>query len=313
MTSLVDRLFDGDKRALARMITVVESQSEEAEEIIRRIYPRTGEAHVIGVTGPPGAGKSTTVDKLAKEYRRRDKTVGIIAVDPSSPFTGGAILGDRVRMMDRALDPNIFIRSLATRGALGGLSAATLDVVRVMDAYGMDVVIIETVGAGQSDVDIVRTADTTIVLHVPGLGDDIQAIKAGIMEIGDVFVVNKADRPGADRSAFELEMMLDMKEGERSWRPPVLKTVARDGEGITEVADAVEEHLEHLHESGEFHEHRQRRTELELYEIVRHKATRMVLDGVVDTPEYESLIEDVERREIDPYTAAQHLLEPLIN
>lgn len=313
MTSLVDRLFDGDKRALARMITVVESQSEEAEEIIRRIYPRTGEAHVIGVTGPPGAGKSTTVDKLAKEYRRRDKTVGIIAVDPSSPFTGGAILGDRVRMMDRALDPSIFIRSLATRGALGGLSAATLDVVRVMDAYGMDVVIIETVGAGQSDVDIVRTADTTIVLHVPGLGDDIQAIKAGIMEIGDVFVVNKADRPGADRSAFELEMMLDMKEGERSWRPPVLKTVARDGEGITEVADAVEEHLEHLHESGEFHEHRQRRTELELYEIVRHKATRMVLDGVVDTPEYESLIEDVERREIDPYTAAQHLLEPLIN
>ena len=241
---LLQRFAAGDKRALARAITLVENGAPEAPGIMREIFAKTGNAHVVGVTGAPGVGKSTLVDRLAVEYRGRGRTVGIIAVDPTSPFTGGAVLGDRIRMQKGAADEGVFIRSLAARGHLGGVSLATGDVIKVMDAFGMDMVIVETVGAGQSEVDIMGLVHTTLVVTIPGMGDDIQAIKAGILEIGDLFVVNKADRDGADRTVMELEVMLDMNPHQGPWRPPVLKTTARDNVGISDLVDGIERHLE---------------------------------------------------------------------
>ena len=232
-----------------RAITAVENEGGSAE-LLRSLFPSTGRARVIGITGPPGAGKSTLAQRLAQAYRRRGKTVGIVAVDPSSPFTGGAILGDRIRMAEIYTDPGVFIRSMATRGALGGLARATSDAVDVLDAAGFDVVLIETVGVGQDEVDIIKAAETTAVVLVPGLGDDIQAIKAGILEIGDVFVVNKADRDGADRTAAELAMMLDLS-APKGWRPPIVRTVAPSNTGVEEVLAALESHGEYLAGSGE--------------------------------------------------------------
>src|SRR5437762_8434721 len=249
--SLTDSILAGRYRALGKAISMVERDDPDADRLVAEIYPSTGGARIIGVTGSPGAGKSTLVASLAKHYRRQEKRVGIIAVDPTSPFTGGAILGDRIRMTDLYTDRGVFIRSMATRGFLGGLAKATNDVVDVLDASGFDVVIVETVGVGQDEVDVIRTVQTNIVILVPGMGDDIQAIKAGIMEIGDVFVVNKADRPGADKTVTEVTMMMSLVEEHGDWVPPIVKTVASQSQGIEELDAAIGKHYDYLASSGE--------------------------------------------------------------
>ncbi len=319
MDELVERLLRGEKRAAARLLTLVDDQDPRAAELMRQVHPHTGRAHLVGITGPPGSGKSTLVSKLALEYRRRDKNVGIIAVDPTSPFTGGAILGDRIRMSDVVLDPGVFIRSLSTRGALGGLSRATFDGAMILDAYGCDVVLIETVGAGQSEVDIVRVAHTTAVINVPGSGDDIQAIKAGILEIGDVFIVNKADRPGVERVVGELEAMLSLDEdwsrdgggeGEGDggrWKRPILVTVARDDDGITEVVEAFEAHREFLDRTGT-----RKVVEEERYEsIIREMLGDYILGRVheaVPREEFDAIVADVASRRLDKLDAVERLV-----
>ena len=240
-TTFVDHLRSGDTRALARAISTVENRSAGWSELLKALFPYTGEARVIGLTGPPGAGKSTLVDQLAKYYRKENQTVGIIAVDPTSPYTGGAILGDRIRMQDHYADPGIYIRSMATRGSLGGLARATADAATVLDASGRDIVMIETVGVGQDEVEIVRLADVTVVILVPGMGDDVQTIKAGIMEIADIFVINKSDREGAERVEREIRAMQSLATRHGNWIPPIVKTVASEGAGVAELAKAIAE------------------------------------------------------------------------
>jgi LAO/AO transport system kinase len=304
---IVQRLLTGDKRACARLITLVENQAPEATEALKELYPHTGNAHIIGVTGPPGAGKSSLVDKLTQYYRGQKKTVGVIAVDPSSPFTGGALLGDRIRMQDRATDPGVFIRIMGTRGHMGGLALATKDAIKILDAFGKDVIIVETVGTGQDEVDIIKAADTVLVVTMPSLGDDIQAIKAGILEIGDVFVVNKADLDYADKAVMELEVMLDFNAKE--WRPPVVKTVANMGEGITELAEAIQSHVEYLKKEDLFEKKRRIKVETELLEVLTQYITKEILEKAEKTNEFDNLVDCIAQREMDCYTAAEKLLK----
>ncbi len=305
---LIDQVLAGDRRALARLISVVEHGGADARTTIGRLYGRTGRAHVVGVTGPPGAGKSTLVNELALELRRREQTVAIIAVDPTSPFTGGAILGDRIRMQPLGADPQIFVRSMASRGQLGGIARATGDVVSVLDAAGFDVVIIETVGAGQAEVEIARQAQTTVVVEVPGLGDDVQAIKAGILEIADVFVVNKADRADAAKTQRQLQTMLQLGHThEVSWTPPILAAVATTGQGITEIVDALATHRAWLTASGRLAGRERERAEREIWQLVQQLVQERVA-RVVGAPAQQALLARVQAREIDPYTAAESLL-----
>ena len=311
---IIQRLLTGDRRAIARLITIIENDGAEAQEALAALYPHTGRAHIVGVTGAPGTGKSTLVNELAKVYRKTDRTVGIIAVDPTSPFSGGALLGDRIRMRDLSGDPGIFIRSMATRGSLGGLARATADAVKVLDAAGYQKIFVETVGAGQSEVDIAKAAHTTIVVEAPGLGDEIQAFKAGITEIADIFVVNKADREGADSAALALQMILDLDHSSHlspqapRWRPPICKTIALHGEGIGAVVEAIEEHADYLRESGNLQQRERERIEGELRSIITQEMARSFFEGL-DEAQFDSLVDSIIRREIAPYSAAALLLK----
>ncbi|MEN1760912.1 methylmalonyl Co-A mutase-associated GTPase MeaB [Anoxynatronum sibiricum] len=307
---LGERLLQGDKKAAARMISLIENDDPKAVAILASLYQHTGKARVIGITGPPGAGKSTLVDKVVKQLRSRGATVGVIAVDPTSPFTGGSILGDRIRMSDLNLDPGVFIRSMGTRGHLGGLSKATLGAVKILDLLGMDYVLIETVGVGQSEVDIVKVADSVLMVMVPGLGDDIQAIKAGIMEIGDVFVINKADRDGADRTKMEIEMMLDFNHQE--WRPPVTKAVAVKNEGIEEAVDNLEKHWEYLESTEKLAETRIRNSELEIMDLAQTALVKQLMRNSDNRNWLRGLAEKVARREQDPYTISRLVLQEMM-
>jgi len=325
LDELVRAAILGDKRAIARLISIAENNGTLAREALKALYPYTGKAHIIGVTGAPGTGKSTLVNELAKEFRLRGFKVGIVAVDPTSPFTGGAILGDRIRMRDLYNDPGVFIRSMATRGSLGGLARATADAVKILDAAGYDKILVETVGAGQAEVDIASTAHTTLVVEVPGLGDDIQVIKAGILEIADIFVVNKADLEGADGVALSLEVMMSLGNSEKilhhgilmeikpssespqaRWRPPICKTIATRGEGIKALAETIEKHLAFLKESGAWEEKEKLRASREVEEILRTELLKRVLSKV-DRQAIEEILGRVVKREIDPYTAAEKL------
>ena len=307
---LVNDAIAGSVRALAKLITMVENEMPEALEALRRLYPQTGKAYIIGITGPPGSGKSTLTDKITKELRKQNFTVGIIAVDPTSPFTGGALLGDRLRMQDITSDEGVFVRSMATRGTLGGLSKATADTVKVLDAFGKDFIIIETVGVGQDEVDIVKTADTTLLISVPGLGDDIQAMKAGIMEIGDIFVVNKADREGADRVVTELSLMLDLSPAKSAWRPPVVKTVGTLGEGVRELAEKILAHRKFLEEGEGLVKKRNTRAREEIIDLIEKEISKYIHKMLKYDVTFDEVIEQVVARQKDPYSYAQAITEP---
>ncbi|HEX6973257.1 MAG TPA: methylmalonyl Co-A mutase-associated GTPase MeaB [Vicinamibacterales bacterium] len=302
------RVLEGDPRAIARAISLIEDESPSAADLIRRIFHDTGQAYLIGVTGPPGAGKSTLVDRITAEIRKRGLTVGVVAVDPTSPYSGGAILGDRVRMQAHAGDPGVFIRSMATRGHLGGLARATSEVALVLDAAGKDIVLIETVGVGQDEVDIVRTADVSIVTMVPGAGDEVQALKAGIMEIADIFVVNKADREGADRTINTIEAMLSLENfGEGEWRPPIMKTEATTGRGVAELVDTIERFRA---SSADAQGSRRRaRAEWRVRELLGQRFIQHIEREVLGAGEFEQTLDRIASRDVDPYTAVDEIFK----
>jgi LAO/AO transport system kinase len=307
-TGLAERILAGDPRAIARGISLIEDERPAAADLIRAIFANTGRAYLVGVTGPPGAGKSTLVDRLTAALRSTDRTVGVVAVDPTSPFSGGAILGDRVRMQAHAGDPGVFIRSMATRGHLGGLARATSEVALVLDAAGKDIVLIETVGVGQDEIEIVRTADVSIVTLVPGAGDDVQALKAGIMEIADIFVVNKADREGADRTVASIEAVLSLQSFEPpAWRPPIVKTEATSGAGVDDLVAAVERFRAH---TGQSHATRRRaRAEYRVRELLASRFLQHLEQRVLAAGEFGLWLDRIAARDVDPYTAVDAMFQ----
>ncbi|HEY3217589.1 MAG TPA: methylmalonyl Co-A mutase-associated GTPase MeaB [Candidatus Limnocylindria bacterium] len=304
---LVARARDGDKRATARLLSVVENDEPTAAEVLRQLYPETGRARIIGVTGPPGGGKSTLVNRLAGAYRAQSPRVAVVAVDPSSPFSGGALLGDRIRMQDRFLDEGLFIRSMASRGHAGGLARTTARVVNVLDALGYGVVLLETVGVGQEEVEVIRVVDTVCLVTVPGLGDDIQAIKAGVLEIADVIVVNKADRPGADETARDLAQMQTLGKLRTSWKPPILRTTAATGDGVPELVGAIDRHGEWARESGEYQRRRREAARAEVEELLRDALARRLRERLGED-RVDRAVARVADRTTDPYAAVEELL-----
>jgi LAO/AO transport system kinase len=307
MHEITRRILAGDARGAARAITCIENDYPERSRILRELFPHTGRAKLIGITGTPGAGKSSLVDCLIGYLRRLGLKIGVVAVDPTSPFTGGALLGDRVRMQNHALDSGVFIRSMGTRGSLGGLSRNTRDAVRVLDAYGCDVILIETVGVGQSELDVMTIADTTVVVLTPGGGDSVQAFKAGIMEIADLFVINKADLPGVEKLRIEVEQMLDLAKHDALWRPPIVKTVSTSGQGMAELWEQVGQHQRFLQESGEGQVRRSRHLQDEVLDIVRDSLYQRLLGGI-KAGRYRDELERVAAREADPYSAAERIV-----
>ncbi len=306
--SLVDRVAAGDPNAVARAISKVEDGAEGAAELMKAIFPLTGRALVVGITGAPGAGKSSLVDKLAAVYRKRGERIGIVAVDPSSPFSGGAILGDRIRMQALGLDKGVFIRSMATRGNLGGLARTTVDAVAILDAAGYTKILVETVGVGQDEVEIVKTADVCVVVLVPGMGDDVQTMKAGIMEIGDVFVINKADREGVLRTQKELESLLAIAAREDEWQPPIVKTVATESKGIEDLADAVIRCREAQEKMDTGRERRQAIARWRILELWREQLLARALDGTSVSQRLDGLAAEVASKKRDPYSAVEELI-----
>jgi len=312
MNDIASKVLKGEPRSVARLITLAENNSPEATIAMKDIHPNTGDAHVIGITGVMGGGKSTLISEITREYRKQDKKVGIIAIDPTSPFSGGALLGDRVRMMELAMDEGVFIRSMGTRGMLGGLTSAVYDVVEILDASGKDIVIVETVGVGQAEVDVIKIADTTLVVLVPGLGDSIQTIKAGVMEIADIYVINKADRPDVNQAVAEVESLVDIDCSNKDRKIPVLTTNARNGEGIKELVNEIIKHKNYLDNSKEFDIKRMKRYEAELIEIIKKRLMNLIFDESKFKDKVESLIIKIFKKEVDPYTAADEILGKIL-
>jgi LAO/AO transport system kinase len=312
MNDIAAGVLKGEPRSIARLITLAENNDPIAAKAMKTIHPKTGNAHVIGITGVMGSGKSTLIYELTREYRKKGLKVGIIAIDPTSPFSGGALLGDRIRMMELATDDDVFIRSMGTRGMLGGLTSAVYDVVEILDASGKDVVIVETVGVGQAEVDVVKIADTTLVVLVPGLGDAIQTIKAGIMEIADIYVVNKADRSGVEQAVAEIESLIDISCSEKERKTPVLTTIAKENKGIFELVKEIEDHKKFLKKTKMFDIQRRKRYEAELVEIIRKRLMNFIFDESTFKGKVEDLIDQISKKKVDPYTAAEEILGKIL-
>ena len=312
MNEIVQKVLKGDQRSIARLITLAENNDEIATNAMQDIHPHTGHAQVIGITGVMGSGKSTLICELTRLYRKQGKTVGIIAIDPTSPFSGGALLGDRVRMMELAMDEGVFIRSMGTRGMLGGLTSAVYDVVEILDACGKDVVIVETVGVGQAEVDNIKIADTTLVVVVPGLGDSIQTLKAGVMEIADIYVVNKADRSGVEQTIAEVESLVDITCSGKDRKTPVLPTIAKQSKGIDVLLQEIDDHRMYLEKTHIFEKQRRLRYEAELVEIIRKRLMNFIFDESKFKGKIESLIDRISKKELDPYTAADEILGKIL-
>jgi LAO/AO transport system kinase len=312
MNDISSKVLKGDPRAIARLITLAEDNDPKANIAMKNLHPHTGNAHVIGITGVMGSGKSTLISELTRVYRKQGKTVGIIAIDPTSPFSGGALLGDRIRMMELSMDDGVFIRSLGTRGMLGGLASAVYDVVEIYDASGKDIIFVETVGVGQAEVDIIKIADTTLVIIVPGLGDSIQTLKAGIMEIADIYAVNKADRQGVDQTVAEVQSLVDITCSDKERKIPILETIAKEKKGIEELVEEIKKHKKYLEKTNELESHRRRRYETELVEIIRKRLMNFIFDESTFKEKVEPLINQISNKKIDPYSAAEEILSKII-